>query len=56
MFHVQRLVSLTLQLFLGEVVLVLVKVEELLWDRIGTWLIIWVVVRLEVWVLEGVLD
>jgi len=50
------LVDEELQLLLCQVVLVLVKVEELLWNRVGGRLVIWVVVRLKVWVLERILD
>ena len=47
---------LTFQLLLGQVVLVLVKVEELLWNRVGRRLVIGVMVWLQVWVLERILD
>lgn len=46
----------TLQLLLGQGILVLVEVEEFLWNRLGGRLIIRVMVRLEIGVLQGILD
>lgn len=45
-----------LQLLLTQVILILVKVEELLWNRRGGWLVLWVMVWLEVRVLECLLN
>ena len=50
------LVDKLLQLLLAEVVLVLIKVKELLGNRGSGRLIIGVMVWLQVWVLEGLLD
>lgn len=50
------LVNQLLQLLLAQVVLVLVKVKELLGDWRRGRLVLGVVVRLEVWVLERLLD
>jgi len=45
-----------LQLLLGEVILVFVKVEEFLWNRVGGRLIIRVVIWLKVGVLQRLLN
>jgi len=50
------LVDKELELFLGQIVLVLIKVKESLWDWFGSWLIIWVVIWFKVWVLQGFLN
>jgi hypothetical protein len=48
--------SLTLELFLGQRILVLVKVKEFLRNRVCSRLIVWIVVWLKVRVLEGILN
>ena len=45
-----------LQLFFAQCILVLVEVEELLWNGIGNWLVVGVVIRFEIGVLECVFD
>lgn len=47
--------KLTLQLLLCQIVLVFIKVEESLWDRLGRRFVLWVVVWFEVWMSEGLL-
>jgi hypothetical protein len=44
------------QLLLAQVVLVLIKVEELLWDRASRWLIIGIMVWLEIGVLKSLVN
>jgi len=50
------LVDELLQLLLAEVILVLIEVEELLWDRAGSWLIVGIMVWLEIGVLECLIN
>jgi len=45
-----------LQLFLGQIILILIEIEELLWDRFSGRFILWIMVWREVWVLERLLD
>jgi len=46
----------TLELLLGQIVLVFIKVEESLWNWLGSWLIIWVMVWFEVGMLQCLFD
>ena len=44
-----------LQLLLGQVILVLIEVEEFFWNGSGSWFVFWVMVWFQVWMLESFL-
>ena len=50
------LVDQLFQLLLGEVILVFVEIKEFLWNRRSCWLIFGIVIWLEIWVLQGLVD
>lgn len=44
------------ELFLAQLFLVAIEVEELFWDGLGGWLVLWVMVWFEVGMLQSIFD